>query len=215
MNRLSFHLVLTAGLWAAACGGGAASVLPPWASGQTNPAQSNCESAVAKELFCTLGHGHAASESSARQLAEADAADQLAQSLVSKLTSAIKKDSTTETQTATKRVAGDASGQGHVSTGLGEVKTPNAGVSGSGVVESDEARSVEVVEKHFTREASAQLFGMRMGPSHWDGPKSNYHVIVTVPYESVRAYVEGLSDLDPKVKDRIMRAVNVLEKSRQ
>jgi len=187
---------------------------PPWSV--SNPsAPSNCESAVAKELFCTVGHAHAASESAARQLAEADAADQLVQSLVSNLTSTVKKQSNVETETTTRRVAGDASGQGHLSTALGEVKTPTAGVRGSGAVETDTTRTVEVVEKHFTREASGKLFGVRMGPTHWEPAGSNYHVIVTVPYESVRAYVEGLGEVDPAVKQRIMRAIDILEKSRQ
>lgn len=192
----------------------AISQAPPWTA-STPAGQSTCESAVAKEVFCTVGHGHAASESAARQLAEADAADQLVQSLVSQLTSTVRRDSSIDTETTTRRVSGDASGQGHLSTALGDVKTPTAGVSGTGAVETDTSRTIEVVEKHFTREASGRLFGVRMGPSHWETARSDYHVIVTVPYESVRAYVEGLNDIEPAVKQRIMRAIDILEKSRQ
>ena len=190
-----------------------ASPTPQVPGASTSAPITDCQSLTSPELYCTLGRAEAPSESAARQIAEADAADQLVLGLVSQLTSRIESDQVVETRRNSTQDATKAGGDIRVETPLGNLRSPEAAVTGSHEQRSDAEEATASVRKHFTREASASLFGLRLGQAHWDVQRRTYAVVITVPYESLRAYVEGIADVQPQVQRRILRAIDAMQQA--
>jgi hypothetical protein len=165
------------------------------------------------KLFCVVGTVAAPDEDIARDFARINGKLLILDAFQSQVTATVEQLCSTSKATDAEMHRGELRGEAQAS--IGGFRTPplSGTAEGKAIASRMDANKRCKASEAFSQLTSIQLMGLQTSGWYWDNSSSRAYVIMTAPYEALRAAVK-LSAATPEQKQVMLEAVEAFAAGR-